>query len=249
MKCELRRKNKKHYAVALWLGGGARERWGGGSTTTLPRSAFSRRERGTVAITFLLALPIFLWIICVMVQYALLVNARMGVDRAVMAAARSAMTSLPTDPEVDYVDGDHNVRRAAWMALEPLSPKATQMAMDAQDVVGALENLGVSVPSSYAARYSYAQEATTVEWTRIDDNDNPIPGPEWLPLDYAEHTGQRIKLTIKYRFHINVPGIRSMPGFATDDNVGGINGKFMTLTSSHIVQLTHGRQAGVNNAQ
>jgi len=211
--------------------------------------ANSRRRRGTVAVTFLLALPIFLVIICVMVQYAMLVNARMGVNRAVMAAGRSAVTSLPTDPDVDYVDGEHNVRRAAWMALEPLSPKGTDIAMDAQEVVAAMENLGVSVPSSYAARYSYAQAATTVEWVRIDDDDIPITVSTWEPIDYAEHVGQRIRLTVTYKFHINVPVIRNLPGFGQDDTVCGITGKFFTMSSTYIVQLTHGREAGVHNAR
>jgi len=207
-----------------------------------------RHNRGTVAVTFLLALPIFLWIICIMTQYALMVNARMGVNRAVMAAGRSAVTSLPTDPDVDYVDGIRNVNRAAWMALEPLSPKATDIAMDAQAVVAAMENLGVNVPSSYAARYSYAQAATTVEWARVDDNDVPISEPTWEPLDFAEHVGQRIRLTVRYKFYINVPGIRSLPGFGQNDTVAGITGKFFTMSASYIVQLTHGREAGVNNA-
>jgi len=173
----------------------------------------------------------------------------MGLERAVMAAGRSAVTSLPTDPDVDYVQGDDNVRRAAWMALEPLSPQATDIASDAQDVVTAMQNLGVSVPSTYAARYSYAQAATTIEWVRVDNNDVPLSEPTWQPLDFAENVGQRIKLTVHYKFYLNVPALRSLPGFGQDDTVAGISGKFLTLNASYIVQLTHGREAGVNNAQ
>ena len=209
-----------------------------------------RDTRGTVAVTFLLALPIFLWIICIMTQYALMVNARMGVNRAVMAAGRSAVTSFPTDPEVDYVEGVANVHKAACMALEPLSPKSPDISDDAQNIVTAMENLGITVPASFAARYSYAQGATSIEWIRVDANDIPIPDPDtWQPIDFAQNVGQRIRLTVHYKFHINVPVLRNLPGFGTDETVAGITGKFFTMSSSYIVQLTHGREAGVNNAQ
>ena len=55
-------------------------------------------DRGTVAVTFLLSLPILLFIIAIFVQYALIVNAQLVIDRAVQAAARTAMTALPTNP-------------------------------------------------------------------------------------------------------------------------------------------------------
>ena len=58
------------------------------------------RDKGTVAITFLLSLPILLTVIGVLVQYALLANAQLTLNHAVQSAARSAMTALPTDPNL-----------------------------------------------------------------------------------------------------------------------------------------------------
>ena len=201
-------------------------------------------DKGTVAVTFLLSFPIFLAIVGLLVQYALLVNARMGMDRAAMAAGRAAMTSLPTDPDIDDMEGDVNVMRAATMALEPLSPRSQEGdSPDAQDVVAGLQNAGLTVPETYATRYTYAQAATDVQCVAMV---NRLRG--WFGFEKVSF-GQQIKLTVNYKFYLTVPGIRSLPGFGQVDTVSGINGRFLTLTSSYIVQLTHGREAGVSNAQ
>src|SRR5207237_1241107 len=75
-----------------------------------------RRDDGSAAVSFIMAFPIFLWIIAILVQMVLLVNAKIMVSYAADCAARSAVTSLPDEhPE--------NIKQAACAALAPLSPK------------------------------------------------------------------------------------------------------------------------------
>jgi len=136
------------------------------------------RDKGTVAITFLLSLPVLLTVIGVLVQYALLANARLTLDRAVAAAARSAMTSLPTDAALDNLPlstSSNNVNRSALMILESLSPVSQDITSDATTVADALAQVGVNVPPTYAARYSFAQNASQVSITPLDVNNVPIP--------------------------------------------------------------------------
>src|SRR5215208_3151052 len=96
-------------------------------------------DRGAAAVSFILAFPIFLTIVSILVQMALMVNAKLTVQHAADAAARAAATSLP--------DGHpENVSRAAWMALAPLSPKATTTPASAASAdYDALKSLGVDV--------------------------------------------------------------------------------------------------------
>src|SRR5215212_9878765 len=75
-------------------------------------------DTGSAAVSFILAFPIFLTIVGIVVQMALMVNAKIMVTHAADAAARAAATSLP--------DGHpENVQKAAWQALAPISPKST----------------------------------------------------------------------------------------------------------------------------
>jgi hypothetical protein len=184
-------------------------------------------DRGTVAVTFLLSLPIFLTIMMIVIQYGLMVNAKLLVERATAVAARSAMTALPTDPVVDEVDGPGIVNQSAYMALAPLSPMSRDApTVEAAAVLQALRDAGLTVTDSYANRYTYAQEATTVSWP-----DQP----------YAKMRGGEMELTIQYRFFLSVPFANILIGKA--DTIAGVSGRFTTITSTVKVQLSHGRQA------
>jgi Flp pilus assembly protein TadG len=188
------------------------------------------RDRGTVAITFLLSLPVLLTMIAILVQYALLVNARLTVDRALAQAARSAMTSLPTDPAIDPTDGPANVRRAALLVLESLSPDARTATPEAQTVAGSLAGVGAAVPASFVGRYTYADAATNVQI-------EPVTGG-----DYARQAAPRARITIRYEFRLTAPVANMILGH--NGPVGGIGGRFHTITRSVDVQLSPGREAG-----
>jgi Flp pilus assembly protein TadG len=194
------------------------------------------RDKGTVAVTFLLSLPILLTVIGVLVQYALLANAQLTLNRAVQAAARSAMTALPTDPGLGERGGPDFVRRSALMTLESLSPAAADVSNEGLAVADALEQVGENPPASYAARYNFAQQATQMDIA-------PLGGSG---TDYPRMAAPRVRLTVQYDFLLTVPVLRDVVG--RTDTVAGITGRFMRLTSSLDVQLSHGRQAPTNGA-
>lgn len=199
-------------------------------------------DKGTVAVTFLLSLPLLLLIFGVIVQYALLANGRIVVDRAAAAAGRTAMTCLPTDQDVDKVDGVALINRSARMALEPISPKATEaITVEASDVATSLESLGLKVPNDFAQRFTYATAATIVEWARVDDNGVVIAEPAWQTVQFARSHGQRVQITVKYDFLLTVPGVRMWIG--RSDTIGGVAGRYVTFTATYILETSHGRQA------
>jgi len=187
-----------------------------------------------VAITFLLALPILMTVVGVLVQYTLLANAKLTVDRAVQAAARSAMTALPTDPVIGDRGGPAFVQRSALMTLEALSPAAAEVSDDGVTVADALAQVGANPPASYAARYAYAQQATQVTILPIDGSG----------ANYAQDAAPRVHITVQYDFRLTVPLLKDVIG--RSDTVAGITGRFMTLTSGLDVQLSHGREAATD---
>jgi hypothetical protein len=209
------------------------------------------RDKGTVAVTFLLSLPILLFIVAIFVQYALIVNAKLVVQRAAMAAARTAMTALPLDPNVDGIEGDIMVRRSAYMALAPLSPMAGSASADGEMLGDSLERLGMlqgKGGASFGRRYTYAENGATVEWERIGDDGAALPDAAWEPADYARARGQQIRLTVTYPFLLTVPAVNKLIGaeIGTGSGAGGVTGRVLTLTATRVVTLPHGREAAAN---
>lgn len=189
-------------------------------------------DRGTIALSFAMALPIWVLIMAIFVQYALMVNAKLSIERAAAVAARTAMTALPTDPVVDEMDGASLVNQSAWMALVPLSPMSKDApSTEASAALQALQAAGVTVKSNYANRYTYAQTATTVSW------------PDQT---YAKMRGGEMELTIQYRFFLSVPFANILIGKA--DTIAGVTGRFTTISSTVKVQLSHGRQASAGGS-
>jgi Flp pilus assembly protein TadG len=226
---------------------------------------FKGRDKGTVAVTFLLSLPIFFLVVAIIVQYALLANARLTLDRAIASAARAAMTSLPTNPATEDIDGPGNVKKAACLILTPISPVAPNSgSTDSQALADALGQLGISVSPGFANRYAFADIATTITIQRIDQNNNPIDSPvsinvyhppnsspppsgatsglSGLPLSKA--AGARVRITISYPFRLTVPAARDLIGGSGP--VAGVPGRFFTLTAVRDVQLSDGREVPIN---
>jgi len=187
---------------------------------------FLRDDRGAATTSFILAFPIFLTIVGIVVQMALMVNAKVMVNHAADAAARAAVTSLP--------DGHpENISQAAWIALAPLSPQATSTTSQAQIAYSALQAVGANVADSFPARYSFAQQATQVTWT---------PDSQ----DLSQSVGQPLEVTVTYRFQLTVPGIMKMAQ-ASEDTVAGVHGWFWSVTGKCQVQTSHGRKANVSS--
>jgi hypothetical protein len=197
------------------------------------------RDRGTVAITFLLSFPILLTVVGVLVQYALLANAKLTVDRAAAAAARAAMTSLPTDPAIEGVDGPGNVNKAAWLVLGGLSPAAPGTTAEGVAVAAAMRRLGLAVPDRFANRYAYAQGATVVQIDALEAR-----GAQAGVIDYPRAAAPRVRITVSYPFRLTVPLVG--PAIGQKTTVAGVTGRFMTLQSSLDVQLSDGREVPTN---
>lgn len=195
---------------------------------------FQGRDRGTVAITFLLSLPILMTILGVIVQYALLINAKLTINRALAAAARSAMTSLPTDPAIDQVNGMQNVTRTALIGLAPLSPVATSSSVEATEVTQALQTLGIAEPDSFAGRYTYAATAANISIT-----------PQNVNNAYVTTAAPYINISITYQFKLTMPFANLLIG--RSDTIAGVTGHYFTLTSTLTnVQLSDGREVPTN---
>jgi hypothetical protein len=179
-----------------------------------------RDEGGTAAVSFILCLPVFLTIVGIIVQFALMINAKMMVNNAAAAAARSAMTSLPEEhPE--------NVKKAACFMLVPVSPKAAiASSQDARDYSQALKDLQADAPPTFPERYTYAENAVVVSYPN---------------RDYKRLPGQEIEVTVSYKFFLTVPGAKGLFGWA--GNIAGVEGRFWTVQSTVKVQTAHGRAA------
>ncbi len=208
---------------------------------------FKGRDKGTVAVTFLLSLLVFVPVTGVIVQWALLANAMEVVNRAASAAARSAMVVLPTDPAVDTTYGQAPADRAAWMVLESISPQAQasqagqQQVLspdDGQTVADALSAAGYTVLPSYPARYAFAQQSGTITIQPQGAAANASGGQ---PL-YAELQAPQVQITITYQFRLTVPMFNMLLGQPM--TVAGVSGRYMTLTATRTVQLSDGREAG-----
>ena len=181
-------------------------------------------DRGSAAVPFILALPIFLWIVAIIVQYAIIVNAKLLIDHAAQSAARAAVTSLPENhPE--------NVAAAAYLSLATLSPLSTlPPSVQADNVYRALQTAGIPAADTFPARYTYAMEATRVNWT-----------PQNPQVDFPTSRGRPLDVTVTYRLCLSVPGARGLIGSA--DTVAGISGRFLTIASTSRVETSHSRQS------
>lgn len=174
---------------------------------------------GTISISFVLAFPIFLVIVAVFVQYALLVNARTVVQHAAEAAVRAAITSLPDQRP-------QNVIKAARMALVPLCPAAAGSPdAEADSIADSLRACGANIPASYAQRYTYAVDAASVAWSGGD---------------YEHNEGREVAVTLRYRFRLTVPAAMTFIG--RDAEVAGLSGRYFDLVATARAQSSHGRK-------
>jgi len=183
-------------------------------------------DRGAVAVSFILTFPIFLLIAAIIVQYALLLNARLVVEHAAQTAARAAATALPDErPEL--------VLRAARTALAPLSPRAgVAPEAEALRTAEALADCGVNVAESFADRYTYAMAATRAAWS----------GGGW-----PNRAGREVEVTVRYRFLLTVPGASRLIS-AGRTSVAGVEGRFTTLVATARAQASHGRKAAADSS-
>lgn len=201
-----------------------------GNCRTIHRRILHRLacDDGAAAVSFILTFPIFMTIIAVIVQLALIVNAKIIVSHAADTAARAAMTSLPDEHPED-------VRRAAWLAVTPLSPQAgTSAASEAADVASAMRQVHGDIPESFAGRYTYAMEATDVSWA-----------PE---REFARSEAAPVEVNVTYQFRLTVPFAMRMVT-ARDMTIAGVTGRFWEVSAQRQVQLSHGRKTRTDDGR
>lgn len=109
-------------ALRLWQAG-FRE---GAAPTREPLTAC---ERGTSVVEFTLVFPIMIQLLLLLVQFALLCNARLVIGQAAFNAARSAVVWLPAELDdrghsVTNQERQVRIRRAAVMAVMPVAKRA-----------------------------------------------------------------------------------------------------------------------------
>jgi len=180
-------------------------------------------DSGPVAVSFILCLPIFLTVLGIIVQLALLINAKIMINYAVDRVGRAAVTTLP---EHQY----DALQRAARLALVPLSPRAKGDATaEALQVWQDFSTCGAAVPTDLAARYTYATAATALSWSPSDP-------------DYQNLSGRPVQITLHYKFYLTVPLIMSIVN-PDQETVAGVSGHFFDISSICTIQTAHGRRA------
>jgi hypothetical protein len=104
-------------------------------------------------------------------------------------------------------------------------------------VADALTQLGMTLPNGYVQRYTYAEQATEITIEPVDNVGVRMEGE-----DYSKMEAPRVRLTVTYDFKLTVP-LWGMV-FGREDTVDGVTGRFLRMTSSTLVQLSHGREGG-----
>lgn len=108
--------------VACFLGALFCLRLGGALPFGRERRSFSgfgtRQESGTATLDFVLTFPLFMMIVLIVIQFALMVNARIIVSYAAYAATRSAVVWMEDGLE----DAERRAEAAAEIACLPISP-------------------------------------------------------------------------------------------------------------------------------
>lgn len=92
-------------------------------------------EGGSLALEFALVFPVFITLVLMLIQWVLLVNARVVVSYAVYCAARSAVVTIPTvlgSEEANRLgeEKEREIAAAAAIACLPISPRIGSFAGD-----------------------------------------------------------------------------------------------------------------------
>jgi hypothetical protein len=168
---------------------------------------FHRDEEGAAyTLSFVMVIPIFALLICLIIEGALIMTAKLGTVYAAFAAARTASVWS------SHTTWDKTKEKAEWAAMKTMVPFAsgTQNSLDLdqiptdQDTIAnglvyvGLYNLYAANPESHkyvAAKFAYASRNVEVE----------IEGP-------PEKSDSPITAKVTYHFPFNIPGIARILG-------------------------------------
>src|SRR3982751_2374965 len=148
-------------------------------------------ESGTATLDFVLTFPFFVMILLIVIQFALMVNARIVVSWAAFAAARSAIVWTDDGLEV----AKKRAQRAAAVACTAISPSGLTLPSLDSGAMLLLAHGGAIVPHRFLRvprMHSYALSATEVEIQA--GNEKGKIGPH-----------DPVTVTVTYQFHLAVP--------------------------------------------
>jgi len=164
-----------------------------------PLRGFGRAEAATAMLDFILTFPLFTMIILVVIQFALMVNARIVVSYAAYLAARSAIVN--TDGGLAAAEA--RAEAAAEIGCLPISPALDSALTYPNPALGLLlihSDENPDLPGSERLRrwyrsggkHLYAQEATEVTITGADAEGHFAPQ---VP----------VTVTVSHAFRLSVP--------------------------------------------
>lgn len=218
-------------------------------------------ENGRSAIEFLLLLPIVLSILLLILEVALMVQAKLVVNYAAFCAVRSAIVWIPADApggearnHIDRTDPDSDkmqkIWRAAAFACVSISPHYSSSLVDrtgisdaSDDQKDAVERIAAFFPShgdgnvadSFRNRLAYGFDSanTTIEIIAESGSHDQSAG------DYGDHDPVTVKVT--HRFYLGIPLANRLMG--TSFGAGPGSGFYYPISEQYTL-LNEGEPLG-----
>lgn len=182
----------------------------------------TRCDAAAASVSFMLSFPLFLMAVSLLVQLALMCQARIVVNHAAYTAVRSAITSSADGLK----DAQQRTRRAAAMALSGLSPRG-RSGGEGQKAQRYLSRIGAEIEAGFPRRFNYALDPAATKITQS-------------PTSLYQRGPTDVTVQLEYRFLLTVPYAASVLG-ARQENVAGVSGKFIRLRASCTLRSPPGR--------
>jgi len=217
---------------------------------------------GTAEIEFTLAFPVFLSMVLLTIQLALLLNASLVVDYAAFCAARSASVWIPQDledepaneigPRADVPsDKRARIERAAKLALTPIAPRASTLA---RSVLGSIPfanegELGRLLEGSLASGVGAAGYAKLA----VDLVDKWFYADQFTEVSVLRESGEEsnsfeesepVTVVVTHSFHMGVPFGGAILGRAFGDRLPfPLTGFYVPVTARYSMQAWGAHEA------
>lgn len=196
---------------------------------------------GTVAVEFILVLPVLIYTLSSIVQTALLGQAALITRHAAFCAARTAIVNtergLISDWNQETVtdDGAEDALTSAVFILGTISPNeggGTDLA--AEGIRDIRSHQGAPwIDNGYPARVAFARAATTLELN--------LDSPFGIPNPAAPRV---VEADLTYRYLLVGPGVAKLL-VASRSTIGGVEGRFFPITSKVTLQSTGPREGSL----
>lgn len=173
------------------------------------RELLQSEDGSTYTISYVLAFPLFMLLVCAVVQSSIILVVKMGTVYASFAAARSAVVWLEADPPFgpDQLIRRQRIRQAAYNAMAPFGSSSRihmqRLGMTASSRASAQFDEAYrrysqgQAPSAYIQRkYQCAERGTSIDWSPQSPTEN-----------------ETISLTLDYRMPLHIPWYGKLLGY------------------------------------